>query len=58
MDREQAIELLPEAYGQALRLEDLGAGMDEIGGALAIESEAVPLLLRVAHEKLARVLGG
>jgi hypothetical protein len=46
---------MPLAYAVALRLEALGAEPELIAGALGIEREAVPMLLDVAHRKLAEV---
>lgn len=57
MEREVALELLPEPLALALRLVDEGADMALIASQLEIESEAVPLLLRVAKDKLATLLG-
>ena len=51
MDRARAIELLPEAHATALVLLDDGR-VDEIAGRLAIPSEGVALLVRVARRKL------
>lgn len=57
MDRQQALELLPEAHAVALRLVDDSADMAVIASQLDIERDAVPLLLRVAEDKLATLLG-
>ena len=57
VDRQQALELLPEAHALALRLADDGADTAIIADQLDVEPEAVPLLLRVAAEKLASLPG-
>ena len=55
MDRSRAIELLPEAYAEALRLVDAGQS-DSIAERLGIPPEAVGPLLRLARAKLAALL--
>ncbi len=44
---------MPFPYAVALRLDAVGAGPDLIATALGVEPESVPLLLDVAHRKLA-----
>ncbi len=56
MDRQQALELLPEPHALALRLVEDGAEIAVIAKRLEIEPEAVPLLLRMAEGKLATLL--
>lgn len=58
VDREDALDLLPEAHALALRLLENGADMAVIANRVEIEPEAVPLLLRVAGDKLATLLDG
>ena len=57
MEREQAIEELPEAHATALRLRGRGLDDNAIAAVLSIPPEAVPPLLKVADQKLAAVLG-
>jgi DNA-directed RNA polymerase specialized sigma24 family protein len=55
MDRKAALQQLPPAHAEALRLHD--AGRDElIPERLGIPPEAVGALLRVAQAKLASLL--
>jgi DNA-directed RNA polymerase specialized sigma24 family protein len=55
VDRDQAIERLPEPYAIAVRLHE--AGLDElIAERLGIASEAVVPLLEIAEAKLSRLL--
>ena len=56
MDREAALERLPETHAAALRLRDCGGDNDAIASALGLDGQAVPSLLRIAEEKLAAVL--
>jgi hypothetical protein len=53
MDRERAIEQLPETYAAALRLRGRGFDDDAIAAALSLTPEAVPPLLLIADAKLA-----
>lgn len=55
MDRSRAIDLLPEAYAEALRLQEEGLD-DLIPERLGIPPEAVGPLLRLARAKLAALL--
>jgi DNA-directed RNA polymerase specialized sigma24 family protein len=56
MDRNQAIDQLPEAYATALRLDDQGHDNQAIGARLSLPPEAVPQLLRLATAKLRNLL--
>ena len=56
MDRQHAIERLPQAYASALLLRDRGFDDAAIAVALALELEAVPVFLGVAEEKLAALI--
>ena len=56
MDREQALEQLPETHAAALRLRSRGLDDDAIAAALTLEPEAVALLLQIADAKLAALL--
>ncbi|MBV9315135.1 MAG: hypothetical protein JO100_15710 [Pseudonocardia sp.] len=56
MDREAALNELPEVHAIALRLRDGGYNNAAIAAALGIELEAVQPLFRVAEAKLARLL--
>jgi hypothetical protein len=56
VDREQALEQLPETHAAALRLRSRGLDDDAIAAALTLEPEAVALLLQVADAKLAALL--
>ena len=53
MDRQSAIERLPQTYATALVLRDRGFDDAAIAAALSLELEAIPVLLGVAEEKLA-----
>jgi hypothetical protein len=53
VDRQSAIERLPQTYASALALRDRGFDDAAIATTLSLELEAVPALLRVAEEKLA-----
>ena len=57
MNREQAIEQLPETHAAAVRLRGRGFDDDAIATALSLPPEAVPELLRIADQKLATLLG-
>jgi DNA-directed RNA polymerase specialized sigma24 family protein len=55
VDRKRAVELLPETYAEALRLQE--AGMTEaIPERLGITPEAVGPLLQLARAKLAALV--
>jgi hypothetical protein len=56
--RAEAIRRLPGAYSLALRLRDAGLDDDLIAECLAVEPEALELLLAVAEAKLATILSG
>jgi hypothetical protein len=56
VDREQALEQLPETHAAALRLRSRGLDDDAIAAALTLEPEAVALLLQIADAKLAALL--
>ncbi len=51
-----ALEMLPETYGAALRLQVAGATPAEIGTTLGLEPNAVEPLLSVAESKLRALL--
>lgn len=55
MEPSEAIEQLPAAYAEALRLQQAGRE-DHISARLEIPPEAVGPLLRLAHAKLAALL--
>ena len=57
VDRDQAIEWLPEAYALALRLRDAGASSEAIAAGLQIDVVAVEPLLSIAQTKLSELLG-
>jgi hypothetical protein len=56
VDREQALEQLPETHAAALRLRSRGLDDDAIAAALTLEPDAVALLLQVADAKLDALL--
>jgi hypothetical protein len=56
VDREQALEQLPQTHAAALRLRSRGLDDDAIAAALTLEPEAVALLLQIADAKLAALL--
>jgi DNA-directed RNA polymerase specialized sigma24 family protein len=56
VDRAAALELLPDAYAEALRLRDAGYAPAEIARRLRIAPEAVVTALELAEAKLARLL--
>jgi DNA-directed RNA polymerase specialized sigma24 family protein len=56
VDRAAALELLPDAYAEALRLHDAGCPPAEIARRLRIAPEAVATALELAEAKLARLL--
>lgn len=55
MDRRHAVAMLPEAYAEALRLDEAGCA-DLIPGRLGVSREAVGPLLRLARAKLDTLL--
>jgi hypothetical protein len=56
MNRDEAIEQLPETHAAALRLRGRGFDHDAIAAALLLPAEAVPQLLEVADSKLAALV--
>jgi orotate phosphoribosyltransferase-like protein len=56
MERQQAIEQLPEMHAEALRLRSSGLDDQAMARALSLSPEAIPLLLCMAEEKLAVLL--
>lgn len=56
MDREEALDQLPETHAAALRLRSRGFDDDAIAATLALEAESVAPLLQVADAKLAALL--
>ena len=56
MDRSTAIDRLPEAYANALRLYDQGHDNQAIAARLDVPPEAVGPLLRLAAAKLQTIL--
>jgi DNA-directed RNA polymerase specialized sigma24 family protein len=56
MDRGTAIDSLPEAYANALRLCDQGHDNEAIAARLNLPKEAVGPLLRLAAAKLQAIL--
>ena len=56
MDRGAAIDRLPEAYANALRLYDQGHDNEAIAARLNLPPEAVSPLLRLAAAKLQTIL--
>ena len=56
MDRLAAIAALPHPYAVALRHHDAGASTDAIASALDIDPTNVPMVLRLALDKLASLL--
>lgn len=57
-ERAEAMRHLPGTYSLALRLRDAGLSNDLIAECLAVEQEALDLLLRVAEAKLATISRG
>ena len=55
MDRNHAIEQLPETYATAVRLRARGFDDDAIAAALSLAPEAVAPLLKIADAKLAEL---
>lgn len=56
MDRVAALELLPEVYARALRLQEDGVDRAEIAGQLGTAPEAVASTLELAEAKLRRLM--
>ena len=56
MDLREAIAALPRPYSVALDLDDAGQPAEAVAAALGIEVDAVPMVLRLGREKLARLL--
>jgi hypothetical protein len=56
VNRERAIEQLPETHAAALRLRERGFDDDAIAAALFLLPEAVPELLQIADDKLAALV--
>jgi hypothetical protein len=52
-EREGGLRRLPAPYSLALRLRDAGVDDTVICGYVAVEPEALPMLLEIAEEKLA-----
>jgi hypothetical protein len=57
-ERAEAMRHLPGTYSLALRLRDAGLDNEFIAECLAVEQEALDLLLQVADAKLAALLDG
>ncbi|PWU43475.1 hypothetical protein DLE60_16370 [Micromonospora globispora] len=56
MTYEEALDLLPVRYAQALHLRRLGCDEQAIAAELAVEPAAVGPMLQLAEAKLARLL--
>lgn len=56
VERRAALELLPDAYADALRLRDSGVSPAEIARRLRIAPEGLDAALVLAEAKLARIL--
>jgi len=56
MNRERAIDQLPETHAAAIRLRGRGFDDPAIAAHLSVPPEAVPELLRIADEKLAALV--
>jgi hypothetical protein len=56
LERVEAMRRLPSSYSLALRLHDAGLTNELIAECLAMEREALDLLLQVAEAKLAAIL--
>jgi DNA-directed RNA polymerase specialized sigma24 family protein len=56
MDRDAALQELPQSYAVALRLRDRGIPEPEIAEIVGISPEGLPAHLRLAEAKLARLL--
>lgn len=55
MSHADELSSLPAVYAAALRMETAGWSHDDMSTALGIPPHAVPLLLQVAHAKLAEL---
>jgi orotate phosphoribosyltransferase-like protein len=58
LERADAMRHLPGTYSLALRLRDAGLTDELIAECLAVDREALDLLLQVAEAKLAAILRG
>ena len=56
LERVEAMRHLPDTYSLALRLRDTGLTTELIAKCLAVERQALDLLLQVAEAKLAAIL--
>ena len=56
LERVEAMRHLPDTYSLALRLRDAGLTNELIAKCLAVERQALDLLLQVAEAKLAAIL--
>lgn len=56
MDRQGAIDRLPEAHAMVLRMHDSGHSQQEVADSLQIPVEAVGTLLAIAGAKLSALL--
>lgn len=56
MHRDDALALLPESYGTALRLRDAGRSAADIARSLGVDEEVVATLLEIGDGKLRRIL--
>jgi DNA-directed RNA polymerase specialized sigma24 family protein len=56
VSRDDALELLPATYRDALVLRDSGHSVHDIAGALEIDPSAIESLLAIGDEKLASLL--
>jgi DNA-directed RNA polymerase specialized sigma24 family protein len=55
-DRDEAMELLPAAYAEGLRMADAGSSREEIAAVPGIEVAGVEPLLLVGRAKLTSIL--
>jgi DNA-directed RNA polymerase specialized sigma24 family protein len=58
VNREHAIEQLPETYAAAVRLRARGFDDEAIADALSMPAEAIPGLLCISDEKLEALMKG
>lgn len=58
MDADEALDALPPAYAQALRLRADGMSLADIAAALDVPPDAMDAHLLLAEAKLARLLRG
>ena len=56
MDRQNAMDRLPEAYARALRMRERGLGHQEIADSLQAPIEAIGTILAIAEAKLSALL--